>query len=55
MIDSYVSRIKGKYALRMTGLNQYRGQLANTDYAEAFRIYDLDEYLPLCKDNDWSR
>lgn len=54
-INSYVSRIKGKYALRMTGLNQYRGQLANTDYAEAFRIYDLDEYLPLCKDNDWSR
>ena len=54
-INSYISRSRGHYALRMTALNRYRGQIGNSDYAEAYRIYDINEYLPLCKDPDWSR
>ena len=44
-IEGYKSRRKGGYAKRILGLNRYRGIINERDYAEAFRVVTVDEYL----------
>jgi len=53
----YKSRIQSQdnYASRIKGLNYYYGLLANTKYAEAYKVIPIKEYLKLEDDKSWAQ
>lgn len=55
LINLYVTRQGGEYAERMSALNYYRGKLANCEYAEAYRVISINEYLSQRDDRSWSK
>lgn len=54
LINLYESRKKGRYAERMKALNFYRGIQAQMEYAEAYSIIPLQEYIDTDYYDDWS-
>lgn len=55
LINLYVSRKGGNYAARMIALNYYRGILAGCEYAEAFRVIPIKDYLRERDNRSWSK
>lgn len=53
-INGYISRGSADYAKRILGLNCYRGLLAGCEYAEAYKIISLCEYVEYKYNRIWS-
>lgn len=54
-INAYESRKAASYAKRILGLNQYRGLIGKCEYAEAYEMMTVEDYLQLDFDNSWGQ
>lgn len=55
LINLYESRAAGEYSERIGALNFYRGLLAKCQYAEAYKVETIKEYLKCRDDKSWKR
>ena len=55
LINLYESRAAGEYSERIGALNFYRGLLAKCQYAEAYKVETIKEYLKYRDDKSWKR
>jgi len=50
LIRAYKSQLESKdYTSKIIGLNNYRGLIPNSDYAEAFLVVDISMFKEICK------
>lgn len=54
LISIYKSQIYEEYIKRMFGLHSYRGILTGFEYAEAYRVISINEYLKIKDDMTWN-
>lgn len=55
LINLYESRRSGEYSERMGALNFYRGILAKCQYAEAYKVETVKQYLKNKDDKSWKK
>ncbi len=55
LINAYKSRLSSNYAKRTLGINYYRGLVAKCDYAEAYNVIGIKEFLKEKDDKSWAK
>lgn len=53
LIDVYQSRINNQYFPCISGLNRYRGLIAKCEYAEAFKILPVKQFIKKANNKLW--